>query len=253
MELRITADYHSHTTYSHGKGSIADNALVASQKGLEILAITDHGARQPIIGVAPKKFDAIRKDLQEVQSHYPNLKLLMGIEANIMGVDGDIDVSEDDAKLLDIVIAGFHCLAMPYKFIDNFRINFNVISKYTVKSTKSQIARNTAMFIKAVKRHKIDILTHPGFKLDVDYKEIGKVCSDYGTYVELSSRHRTPNDSNIEQFLATQCKFVLNSDAHVSADVGNCDFAKSIVEKYQIPLERIANIDSKQLVLRSKS
>ena len=90
---RISGNLTFSRLYRIGKGSIADNALVASQKGLEILAITDHGARQPIIGVAPKKFDAIRKDLQEVQSHYPNLKLLMGIEANIMGVDGDIDFS----------------------------------------------------------------------------------------------------------------------------------------------------------------
>ena len=28
--MKITADYHTHTTYSHGKGSIADNALVAA-------------------------------------------------------------------------------------------------------------------------------------------------------------------------------------------------------------------------------
>ncbi len=87
MDFRITADYHSHTTYSHGKGSIADNALAASQKGLEILAITDHAVRHPFIGVSPKKYDAIRKDLQQVQSNYPNLELLMGIEANVLGAD----------------------------------------------------------------------------------------------------------------------------------------------------------------------
>ena len=253
MDLKITADYHTHTTYSHGKGSIADNALVASQKGLEILAITDHGARQPAVGVSPKKFDVMRKDLEEVQSHYKDLKLILGIEANIMGVDGDLDISDEDAKKLDIVIAGYHYMAMPYKFIDNFRINFNVLTKYTVKSTKAQIARNTSMFVKAVKRHKIDILTHPGFKLDVDYDEIAKVCSDYGTYVELSSRHRIPDDDSIGYFLARDCQFVLNSDAHKSLDVGNCDFARSLVERCQIPSERIANIDGKRLVLRSKS
>lgn len=144
-------------------------------------------------------------------------------------------------------------MAMPYKFIDNFRINFNVLTKYTVKSTKGQIARNTAMFVKAVKNHKIDILTHPGFKLDVDYDEIAKVCSDYGTYVELSSRHCIPNEDSIEYFLARDCKFVLNSDAHKSIDVGNCDFARYLVDKCQIPSESIANIDGKSLVLRSKS
>ena len=253
MDLNITADYHSHTTYSHGKGSIADNARIASQKGLEILAITDHGARQPVIGVGLKDFDAMRKDIEEAQKQFPELQLLLGVEANIMGVDGDIDLTEDDAKRLDIVIAGYHYLAMPYKFVDNFRINWNVLSKNIMKSTKSQVARNTGMFIKAVRRHKIDILTHPGYKLDVDFREIAKVCADYGTYVELSSRHRMPNESNIEDFLASDCVFVLNSDAHKSADVGHCDYAKALVEKYEIPHERIANIDGKKLILRSKS
>ena len=253
MDLNITADYHSHTTYSHGKGSIADNALVASQKGLEILAITDHAVRHPFIGVSRKKYDAIRKDLQEVQSHYPDLTLLMGIEANILGMDGDIDVTDEDAKLLDIVIAGYHLTSFPYKFADYFNITWNALTKYTMKSTKGQIARNTAMYVNAIKKHKIDILTHPGFRLDIDYKEVGKVCADYGTYVELSSRHRTPNDSNIEGLLATDCQFVLDSDAHKSVDVGSVEFAKSLVENHAIPKERIANIDGKRLVLRSKS
>ena len=253
MDLNITADYHSHTTYSHGKGSIADNALVASQKGLEILAITDHAVRHPFIGVSRKKYDAIRKDLQEVQSHYPDLTLLMGIEANILGMGGDIDVTDEDAKLLDIVIAGYHLTSFLYKFADYFNITWNAITKYTMKSTKGQIARNTAMYVNAIKKHKIDILTHPGFRLDIDYKEVGKVCSDYGTYVELSSRHRTPNDSNIEGLLATDCQFVLDSDAHKSGDVGSVEFARSLVERHGIPKERIANIDGKRLVLRSKS
>ena len=253
MDLRITADYHSHTTYSHGKGSIADNALVASQKGLEILAITDHAVRHPFIGVSPKKYDAIRKDLQEAQSNFPDLTLLMGIEANILGAGGEIDVTEEDANKLDIVIAGYHLTSFPYKFADYFKITWNALTKYTMKSTKGQIARNTAMYVNTVKKHKIDILTHPGFRLDIDYKEIGKVCADYGTYVELSSRHRTPNDDNIEYLLATDCQFVLDSDAHKSEDVGSCDFAKSLVERYGISKERIANIDGKKLVLRSKS
>lgn len=252
MELRITADYHSHTTYSHGKGSIADNALVAHQKGLQVLAITDHAVRHPFIGVSPKKYDTIRKDLQEVQSHYQDLTLLMGIEANILGTDGEIDVTEDDAKKLDILIAGYHLTSFPYKFADYFKITWNALTKYTMKSTKGQIARNTLMYVNAIKKHKIDVLTHPGFRLDIDYKQVGQACEDYGTYVELSSRHRTPNDDNIEQLLATNCQFVLDSDAHKSIDVGSCDFARSLVEKYDIPHERIANIDGKLLVLRSK-
>lgn len=250
--LTITADYHSHTTYSHGKGSIADNAQVASSKGLEYLAITDHAVRHPFIGVSPKKYDIMREDMQKVQERFPDVRLLLGIEANVLGQNGDIDVSDEDAKRLDIVLAGYHLTSFPYRFSDYFNITWNALTRYAFKSTKGQIARNTKMYVNAIKRHKIDILTHPGFRLDIDYKEVGKVCADYGTYVELSSRHRTPNDGNIERLLATDCLFVLNSDAHRSEDVGNCEFAKSLVEKFDIPRDRISNIDGKKLDLRSR-
>lgn len=253
MELIITADYHSHTTYSHGKGSISDNVAIASQKGLDFLAITDHAVRHPFIGVSSKKYDAMRLDMQDAQELYPDTSLLLGIEANILGQAGDIDVGEEDARRLDILIAGYHLTSFPYKFSDYFNITWNALTKYAVKSTKGQIRRNTAMYINAVKRHKIDILTHPGFRLDIDYKEVGKVCADYGTYVELSSRHRTPNGEGLERMLATDCIFVLNSDAHKSADVGNCQFALELAKKYDIPLSRIANVNHKKLTLRSKS
>lgn len=252
QEIKLTADYHSHTRYSHGSGTIYDNAKSASEKGLEILAITDHAVRHPIVGVSPKKYDKMRKDIEEVQKSFPDLQLMLGIEANILGIAGDIDVKDEDAQKLDIVLAGYHLTSFPYKLSDYFKITWNALTKYTMKSTKGQIARNTKMYVNAVKRHKIDILTHPGFRLDIDYKEVGKVCADYGTYVELSSRHKTPDEKSIDQLLETDCKFVINSDAHKPENIAGCKFAIDLVNKFSIPEDRIANILGKRLDLRSK-
>ena len=42
----ITADYHTHTNYSHGKGTPEENVLAAIEKGLRRIAISEHaGAR----------------------------------------------------------------------------------------------------------------------------------------------------------------------------------------------------------------
>ena len=251
--MNITADYHSHTTYSHGKGSIADNARVASEKGLDFLAITDHAVRHPFIGVSRKKYDTMRADMDEVQKNYPDLKLLLGVEANILGIDGDIDVTPEDSDRLDILIAGYHLTSLPYKVRDFFKITCSAIARYCFKPTKAQIARQTKMYVNAVKKNKIDIVTHPGFRLDVDYKELGKVCADYGTYVELSSRHCTPDEKGLEELLLTDCQFVLDSDAHRPENVGECTFAKELVEKLGVDSQRIANADHKSLILRSKS
>ncbi|MDE7337220.1 MAG: PHP domain-containing protein [Clostridia bacterium] len=250
--MKITADYHSHTTYSHGKGSIADNARVACEKGLNFLAITDHAVRHPFIGVSRKKYDIMRKDMENVQKDHSDLTLLLGVEANILGVAGDIDVTAEDAKRLDILIAGYHLTSLPYKASDFFKITCSAVARYAFKPTKKQIARQTKMYVNAVINNKIDIITHPGFRLDIDYRELGKVCADYGTYVELSSRHRTPDDKGIEELLATDCAFVINSDAHKPENVGECRYAIELAEKYAIPTERIANVDRKSLVLRSK-
>ena len=43
MKYKMTFDYHTHTIFSHGKGTIADNVEAARSKGLKGIAITDHG------------------------------------------------------------------------------------------------------------------------------------------------------------------------------------------------------------------
>lgn len=251
--MDITADYHSHTRYSHGKGTIADNARVASQMGLDFLAITDHAARHPFVGVKRKKYDKIRADIDNVQKNYPDLKILFGMEANILDESGTIDVTPDDADRLDILIAGYHFTALPYKAKDFFNITCSALARYCLKPTKAQIERQTRMYVNAIKKNKIDVITHPGFRLDIDYPQLGKACADYGTYIELSSRHRTPDGQGLEELLLTDCKFVLNSDAHKPENIGECTFAKELIEKYNVPEQRIANIDHKTLILRSQN
>ena len=45
--MKLTADYHTHTIFSHGKGTILENALSAKEIGLKSIAITDHGFSHP--------------------------------------------------------------------------------------------------------------------------------------------------------------------------------------------------------------
>ena len=39
MRYKLLYDLHTHTTFSHGKGSIEDNVKVAIEKGLKAIAI----------------------------------------------------------------------------------------------------------------------------------------------------------------------------------------------------------------------
>ena len=47
----LTADYHTHTKYSHGKSSVLENAIWAKDHGLKQIAVTDHGFSHPAFGL----------------------------------------------------------------------------------------------------------------------------------------------------------------------------------------------------------
>ena len=66
MYDRMKFDWHTHTTYSHGKGSVEDNVLEARRKGLESVAITDHGPGHFGYGFRRKDIPAMRRDIDEM-------------------------------------------------------------------------------------------------------------------------------------------------------------------------------------------
>lgn len=251
INLIIDSDYHTHTTYSHGRGSVYDNAVVAKEKNLARIAITDHAVNHPIIGVSPLTYNRIRKDI-EVASKAVDMEILMGIESNLIGESGKIDVKPKDIARLDILLAGFHLTAYKSNIKDYFGVTWNGVTKYIKKSSKRQIEQNTRMYLNAIKNNPIDILTHVGFRLDVDHKAIAQACSDYGVYVELSSRHKTPNADCITPYIESKCMFVVNSDAHKPCNVGEWKFALDLVKEFNIPTERIANAQGNKLEIKKK-
>ena len=202
--MKITADFHTHTRYSHGTGSVTDNAVNALSLGMRAVAITDHAKNHPLVGVKPEKIDVIRADVNAVDKEYRNIRVLLGLEANLISPRGDIDVTEEQAQKLDILLVGFHLTAYQKKFCDYFRLPFNGVTHIFFKNSAKQIALNTAAVVNCVLNNRVDILTHPGFRIDVDYGEIAKACAHTGTYLEISSRHRTPDEKGIEKISTTE-------------------------------------------------
>jgi putative hydrolase len=79
-EYRLKFDHHTHTIYSkvgpylHGRGHIIDNARAAARRGLDSIAITDHGPSD-FYGLNLKKLPQIRREIALALASFPKLKI----------------------------------------------------------------------------------------------------------------------------------------------------------------------------------
>ncbi len=222
--MKITGDYHTHTIYSHGKGTIRDNVESAIKKGLKEIAICDHGPKHVGFGVKRKNFIKMRNEIDALNKEYKDINILMGVEANIIGYDGEIDVDDEIINMLDILLVGFHFGSMPKSFGDAYKMFvLNYLGKYFKKAGEKARILNTQAVINAINRYDIDLITHPGAKVDIDTRELAKAASKRGTALEINSSHGFLTVEFIKIAAEENVKFMINSDAHTPANVGNVE------------------------------
>ncbi len=251
-KYKIIADYHTHTTYSHGKGSIEDNVKKAIGKGLKTIAITDHGSKHFIFGVSEKNLLKQKEEINTILQKYPDFQLLFGVESNITGIDGGYDITTGFENNFDIILCGFHKPVWADKFTDYFDIFYNSYSKLIYNPTKEQIAKNTKAYVNLIKSKPIDIISHINYHLKVNIKEVAKAASDYGVAIEVSSRHSDCTEEDYEALFSSNVMLTLNSDAHKPEDIGNIDKALAIVDKYSVDPKRIINSEFCEFKFKSR-
>ncbi len=242
--MKIIGDYHTHTIYSHGTGTIRDNVEAAIKKGLKEIAICDHGPGHRLYGIDKKDIVKMREEVDKLNKEYNEINILLGIEANVMDYDGTIDLDKNEIEMLDILLLGFHYGIVPKKLKDMFIFYFlNPASKVLPFFKKEMKVLNTNAIIQAIDKYPIDIITHPGSKARLDIKRVADVAYKNNTALEINSHHSQLSVENIKIALKSKVKFYINSDAHAPSRVG--DFEKGIQRALQakIPIHRIKNAE----------
>ena len=242
----LTSDYHTHTTFSHGKGSVLDNANAAKNAGLKEIGISDHGFAHPAFGLRKRKLPQLKKDCEQA-TLITGVKTLVGIESNIVGRDGTVDLKPSLYDYFDIFLAGLHKF-VEFKIGTFFSVSApDIMATYLKKKevSKGLIKRNTETFINVIKKNPVDVITHLNYFCFADVKEVGKACADYGTYIELNSKKVHLSDDEIAELLKTDVSFVINSDAHTPDRVGEISLVENMIKRLDFPLGRIKNIDGR--------
>ncbi len=251
--MLLTGDYHTHTVYSHGKGTVLENAEQAKKIGLKELAISDHGFDQMAFGLRHKKIDALKNDIKNAENK-TGINVYLGIEANLCSESGDTDLSEEDYKDFDVYLMGIH----RFVAFSNITSWYNIFwrnyyhTAVTKKPPENLIKFNTAAYINAIKKHPIDAITHLNFLCFCDVVEVAKAARDYGTYIELNSKKIHLNDDELEKVRDTGVRFIINSDAHSIDRIGDTRLVEEQLSRVCIPQERIDNINGKTPNFRFK-
>lgn len=242
----LTADYHTHTPYSHGKNTVYENAKAAKDKGLKQIAITDHGFNHLLFGLKRKRLSDLRSEINEAE-HFTGVKVLMGMESNIISLSGKTDMKESDLKYFDVYLCGIHEVLRFASFSDMFNIFFKNYAAYKFGKKPSQkvIENTTKAYINVIKNNPVDILTHINYKCYCNLTEVAKCCADYGTYIEINTKKRHISAEELNSMAQTGVRFVIDSDAHSADRVGDTKIADELLAEADIPLDLIDNIDGR--------
>lgn len=235
--MQILADYHTHTKYSHGKGTIEENVLEAISKGIKTIGISDHGYKHLAYGIKLNDIYKMREEIDKLNEKHSNIKILLGMECNILDCYGNIDINDKITENCDYIMAGYHFASTP----TSLKSMLNHYNNYVIKNEKSK-DYNTKAIINAMTNNDIFIITHPGDKGDIYIEEVAKVAKNTDTRLEINSSHGFLNSNQLVKIKSIGNKFIIGSDAHVPQNVGNFDLAMKIIKEASVDLSLIENI-----------
>ncbi len=239
----LTADYHTHTPFSHGKNTVAENVFAAKEKGLKEIAIADHGFSHLAFGLRRKDMARLKEEVKKAEEEY-GVKVLVGVEANVLGKSGKTDLTKKDYENFDVFLCGYHLLVATDTPSDFFQMLLR--NSLKIRASESIVKRNTLAYLNAIKNNPIDAVTHLSYRFPCDTLEVAKCAADYGTYIELNSKKSHLTDEQLNEIaVKSEARFLIDSDAHSADRVGDMKIVKEQLERLAFPYERIDNIDGR--------
>lgn len=244
--MNFYGDYHIHSHNSDGRQNHREIIDAAQKKGLKEIAITDHGPLAAVIGV--KTTDRYYELGEMINySDRQGVRVYVGAEANIRGLDGRLDLDQETIESLDILIAGMHPYTMPSSLKDGARLFLqNSLRHFSKGQRRQALLNNTDACVAAIYANpKLDVLSHPGLFFEIDVGEVARACVQKEVLFEINCGHEHPGFSDIMEANRIGVNFIVNSDAHFTYSVGELAYGKRAIEMLGIEPERVVNLEGR--------
>jgi len=174
-------------------------------------------------------------------------EVLLGVEANVISRDGDLDLPDELLRRLDVVIASLHPLVRPASMLDGLTLFApDFLQRVTKLHSRKLRNANTKAMVDAVSRHDVSFVGHPGLWIDIDTRELAAVCARRGTALEINCSHAEDLAGYVVAAMPTGVDFVINSDAHTPDVVGRLGPGIALANRLCLSPERIRNAYTKE-------
>ena len=203
----IRGDLHVHSTWSgDGRSDLLAMLEAAAARGLDYVAITEHGEDLAINGLSRDEVHRQRALIDEYRARFPDMVILHGAELNI-GPDGGLDYDDDFLMEYDWCVASVH-------------------SQFELPAE-----RQTERLIRAMEHPAVNAIGHltgrmigrrPG--IDIDAEAVFAAAAATATALEINchlDRLDIPADLLRRARTVERIRFVISTDSHHTREFGN--------------------------------
>lgn len=223
--MKLVLDTHIHTVSSgHAYSTVMEYVNCAKEKGLSLIAITDHAPSMP--GTCHKFHFA---NLDDIPRMLNGVEVLGGVELNIMDETGRVDLPEGILKKLDVVIASLH------------------IPCFAPKSEEE----HTKAVINTMKKPLVKVIGHLGDpRYPINVEKVVKAAKETNTVIELNNNSFADDSPRADEGFVRKiikcCKqfsvpVVMGSDSHFVTYLGEFSKVERLAIEEGLPEELVLN------------
>lgn len=209
---KINRDYHVHTNWIDGENSAGEIIEQAEKLQLESIAFTEH------IRHDSNYYSDFYHQIEELRKD-KKVQIFIGVETKIMNLDGDLDISQENYEMADLVLGSVHSLPTQNGFINPQEL-----------PTQELFLNEYQLALAMIRHPRVNVLAHPGGMSIMTYHEfpaeyledIVKEIAKTNIALEINARYT--NDKffkDIIRFCKMYNPFIsLGSDVHNREELG---------------------------------